>query len=124
MKKRELGNTGMYVSEIGLGCASYWGKKQFNKTEAIKVVHTALDNGVTLFDTGHSYSGGNAEIRLGEALEGISNKSDLVISTKCGTRISNNGKLYKDFSQNWIRESCNLSLKRIGINELGMYQLH
>jgi hypothetical protein len=42
MKKRQLGNTELYVSEIGLGCASYWGKKQFDRTQAINVVQESV----------------------------------------------------------------------------------
>jgi len=124
MKKRDIGLTGLTVSEIGLGCASYWGKERFDESEAIKIVHTAIDKGVNLFDTGHSYSDGNAELRLGKAIKNIANKSDLVISSKAGTRIGNDGKLFKDFSPKWIRESCNLSLKTIGIETLPLFHLH
>lgn len=124
MKKREIGLTGISVSEIGLGCASYWGKERFDESQAINIVNVAIDKGVNLFDTGHSYSDGNAEIRLGKALKNISNKSDLVISSKAGTRIDKNGKLYKDFSPKWVRESCELSLKRLGLETLPLLHLH
>ncbi len=116
MKKRQIGSTGIAVSEIGLGCASYWGKERFDESQAIKIVHTAIDHGVNLFDTGHSYSDGNAEIRLGKALKNI--------SSKAGTRIGNNGKLYKDFSADWIRQSCQQSLKKIGLETLPLLHLH
>lgn len=124
MKNRKIGSTGIEVSELGLGCASYWGKEIFNELEAIRIVHTAIDKGVNLFDTGHSYSDGNAEIRLGKSLKNIRDKSGLVISSKAGTRIGNKGNLFKDFSPNWIKESCKLSLKRIGLETLPLFQLH
>ena len=111
MNKRVLGSTNIQISEIGLGCASYWGKKIFSEKQAIKVVHTALDNGINFLDTGHSYSDGNAEPRLGRALKTVTNKNDLCISSKAGTRIHSNGNLYKDFSAKWIEESCHLSIK-------------
>ena len=114
----------MIISEIGLGCASYWGKKIFSETKAIKIVHTAVDNGINFLDTGHSYSGGNAENRLGRALRTVINKNDLCISSKAGTRINANGKLYKDFSLQWIEESCHLSIKNIGLDRLPLFQLH
>jgi aryl-alcohol dehydrogenase-like predicted oxidoreductase len=82
MLYRLLGRTGLRVSEIGLGCASFWGKRIFNETDAIRLVHAAAEHGVTLFDTGLSYSGGNAEPRLGRALAGLKNRSDLVVATK------------------------------------------
>jgi len=122
--KRTLGSTDMIISEIGLGCASYWGKKIFSETKAIKIVHTAVDNGINFLDTGHSYSGGNAENRLGRALRTVINKNDLCISSKAGTRINANGKLYKDFSLQWIEESCHLSIKNIGLDRLPLFQLH
>jgi len=124
VNKRQIGLTGISVSEIGLGCASYWGKERFNEAEAIRIVSVAIDKGVNLFDTGHSYSEGNAEVRLGKALKDRQDKSDLVISSKAGTRIGNKGKLYKDFSPNWIRESCELSLKRLGLETLPLLHLH
>ena len=124
VRKRVLGSTNIKISEIGLGCASYWGKKIFSETQAIKVIYTALDEGVNFLDTGHSYSDGNAEYRLGKALGGITNKNDLCISSKAGTRINNNGKLYKDFSPQWVEESCHLSIKNIGLDYLPLFQLH
>jgi aryl-alcohol dehydrogenase-like predicted oxidoreductase len=87
MLNRRLGRTGLRISEIGLGCASFWGKKIFSETDAVRLVHTAADNGVTFFDTGSSYSGGNAEPRLGRALAGLKNKNDLIVATKAGTRL-------------------------------------
>jgi len=124
MKLRQLGSSDIFLSEIGLGAASYWGKKHFSEKQAIKVIHTALDNGVNFLDTGHSYSDGNAEIRLGKSLKNISNKNELNISTKAGTRIGNKNKLYKDFSTKWIEESCHLSLKQLGLEQLPLFQLH
>jgi 1-deoxyxylulose-5-phosphate synthase len=124
MHKRKLGQTNIYLSEIGLGCASYWGKENFNEKTALNIVAKAIDAGVNFFDTGHSYSDGNAEIRLGKAIAGLRNKSDLAISTKGGTRIANNGKLYKDFSPQWIRTSCQQSLTQMGIDSIAMFHLH
>ena len=124
LRKRVLGATNIELSEIGLGCASYWGKKIFSEKQAVKIVHTALDNGVTFLDTGHSYSNGNAELRLGRALQNVSNKNDLSVSSKAGTRIASNGKLYKDFSPKWIEKSCHLSIKNLGLDHLPLFQLH
>jgi aryl-alcohol dehydrogenase-like predicted oxidoreductase len=124
MRYRLLGKTGIAVSEIGLGCASYWGKASFSESTAIEIVRVAVANGVTLFDTGHSYSGGNAEVRLGRAIRSVRHDSALVVSTKAGTRIADSGRLYKDFSPEWIRKSCRLSLQNLGMESLGLFQLH
>lgn len=111
------------LSELGLGCASYWGKKHFSEKKAIKVVHESIDLGINYFDTGHSYSGGNAEIRLGKALQS-QDTSQLVVSSKAGTRIGHFGKLYKDFSPKWLKESCELSLKQLNIEQIPLFFLH
>jgi 1-deoxyxylulose-5-phosphate synthase len=124
MHYRRLGRTGLHVSEIGLGCASYWGKRIFSETEAIRLVHAAAAHGVTFFDTGASYSGGNAEPRLGRALIGLENKHDLVIATKVGTRLGSWGRAYKDWSPASVRWSVEESLRRLGLDTIPLLQLH
>lgn len=124
MKKRSLGRSAIQVSEVGFGCASYWGKAQFDENLAIDLVQQACDQGVTLFDTGHSYSDGHAELRLGRAIKALPGKHDLAISTKAGTRIDAKGKLYKDFSPAWLRASCEESLRKIGVDAIPLFHLH
>ncbi len=124
MKKRILGRTGLKLSEIGFGCASYWGKKSFNEKQAIRLVEIAAEKGVNFFDTGYSYSAGNAEIRLGKALKLLPNKKDIIISSKAGTRITKSGKYITDLDPSWIRKSIDLSLTNIGIDHLPLFQLH
>jgi len=79
---------------------------------------------VTLFDTGHNYSGGNAEARLGRAIRQLSSREGLVLSSKCGTRSKGYARTYKDFSPGWIRESCQMSLDRIGTDHLDLFMFH
>ena len=76
MLYRPLGRTGLTVSEIGFGCASWWGKPAFDEGTAISLVHEAMALGVTLFDTGASYSAGEAEPRLGTPDQVISDEYD------------------------------------------------
>ncbi|MFN7264364.1 MAG: aldo/keto reductase, partial [Phenylobacterium sp.] len=61
MLSRPLGRTGLKVSEIGFGAASFWGHPAFSEAEALALVHRALELGITLFDTGPAYSRGQAE---------------------------------------------------------------
>jgi len=124
MLYRCLGRTGLRISEIGLGCASFWGKKIFNETDAIRLVHAAADNGVTFFDTGSSYSGGNAEPRLGRALAGLKNRNELIVATKAGTRLGERGKLYKDWAPASVRQSVEDSLQRLKLDAIPLLQLH
>ncbi len=124
MQKRPLGQSGLFVSAIGFGCASYWGKKIMDDRAAIAMVHEAAARGVTFFDTGSSYSGGNAEPRLGRALAAMTAPQDLIVASKAGTRLGKGGRLYKDFSPDWIEESTGASLKNLGLSTLPVLHLH
>jgi len=123
MRYRPLGRTGQTVSELGFGCASWWGKPRFDERTALGLVHEALDRGVTLFDTGASYSAGEAEPRLGRALKGR-DTSRLVIATKAGTYHAGGGRIARDMTPAAIVASTERSLKTLGLETLGVLQLH
>ena len=122
MNYRPLGSTGLAVSEIGLGCASWWGQKAFDERQAIALVHAALDHGVTFFDTGAAYSGGEAEPRLGRALKGRA-LDGVVVATKAGTR-HDGRRVVRDFSTAAIERSVERSLRNLGLDGLPLLQLH
>jgi len=122
MRYRPLGRTGLTVSEIGFGCASWWGKPAFEERQALALVHEAIELGVTLFDTGASYSGGEAEPRLGRALKSR-DASALVVATKAGTYAAD-GRVLRDFSPAAIRASAERSLGNLGLDVLPLLQLH
>jgi aryl-alcohol dehydrogenase-like predicted oxidoreductase len=124
MLYRSLGNTGLRVSEIGFGCASFWGKTRFSETEATRLVHAAADRGVTFFDTGASYSGGNAEPRLGRALRGMKTKHDVVVATKAGSYTDERGRRRVDFSADGVRRTVEASLIRLGLDAIPLLHLH
>lgn len=123
MRYRALGRTGLKVSELGLGCASWWGKPQFAERDALHLVHEAIDLGVTLFDTGASYSAGQAEPRLGRALRGRGS-ADLVVATKAGTFHAGGGRIGRDMSPAAVVASAERSLRLLGLDSLGILQLH
>lgn len=123
MRYRVLGRTGLTVSELGFGCASWWGKPRFEERAALGLVHEALDRGVTLFDTGASYSAGEAEPRLGRALKGRGT-SGLVIATKAGTYHAGGGRIARDMRPAAIVASAERSLGNLGLETLGLLQLH
>src|SRR2546430_3350469 len=84
MITRQLGSGGPRVSALGLGCmgmSDYYGPA--DRTESIATVHTALDAGITLLDTGDFYGMGHNELLLNEALQGR-NREQVVISVKFG----------------------------------------
>jgi aryl-alcohol dehydrogenase-like predicted oxidoreductase len=122
MLYRPLGQTGMTVSEIGLGCASWWGRKEFDEGEAARLVHAALDHGVTFLDTGASYSGGEAEPRLGRALKGRA-LDGVVVATKAGTRFDGR-RIARDMTPAAIEASVTRSLRNLGLETLPLLQLH
>lgn len=123
MRYRPLGATGLTVSELGFGCASWWGKPRFDEGVALGLVHEAIQRGVTLFDTGASYSAGEAEPRLGRALKGR-DTSGLVIATKAGTYHAGGGRIARDMSPAAIVASAERSLGNLGLETLGLLQLH
>lgn len=122
MLYRPLGTTGLTVSEIGFGCASWWGQRAFDEGSAVALVHAALDRGVTFLDTGASYSGGNAEPRLGRALLGR-DLTGLVIATKAGTR-HDGRRVVRDMSPAAVEASVLRSLETLGLETLPLLQLH
>lgn len=124
MKRKELGNTGLLLSEVGFGCASAWGKSFYKEADAMQLFFDAYEAGINYYDTGHSY--GLAEERLGKCLSelGAEKRKDLVISTKCGTRLDSKGKTYKDWSADWLKQSLELSLKRLHVDYVDMLNLH
>ena len=122
----QAGNTehlGAELSQAGLGCASAWGQWWFDEAKAIEIVERALELGVTVFDTGASYSGGNAEPRLGKALKKKS-LDRLLISTKIGTQVNPNGSLYKDWSRNGVLKSIESSRRNLGLDTIPLLYLH
>lgn len=122
MRLRALGVTGMSVSEIGFGCASYWGKPAFDEVLAIRLVHAAIEGGVTFFDTGASYALGEAEPRLGRALKGR-DASGLIVASKTGTR-AEDGRLVRDFRSESLIASAERSLRNLGLDVLPVLNLH
>lgn len=123
MFHRPLGRTGLSVSEIGFGCASWWGKPAFDERQAVGLVHAALDGGVTFLDTGSSYSAGEAEPRLGRALKGR-DLTGVVVATKAGTFHAGGGRIARDFSPRGITASAKRSLANLGLDALPLLQLH
>lgn len=119
MKPRLFSNS----RRLGFGCSGAWGMRWFSQKRAIRLVRQAIDLGVTHFDTAGFYGGGEAEKRLGRALEGI-DRDSIFVSTKTGTRLDRYGRAYKDFSDAGMRSDVETSLKRLGGERLDLLYLH
>ena len=114
--------SGLRISELGFGCASYWCESSFPAEQAVKLVVAAYEAGITYFDTGSSYGAGQAELRLGSAVK-LLDRNTLIISTKAGTFMENR-KLRRDFSPQSISKSLDSSLKRLGVDFVDILFLH
>ena len=119
MRMRRLGNSGLKVSEVGLGCNNFGMRIDQDATRA--VVDAALDAGVTLFDTADIYGGTKSEEFLGKALG--KRRGDVVLATKFGMRIGDDDAR-KGGSRRWIMRAVEDSLKRLGTDWIDLYQFH
>ena len=118
-----LKNSDLTVSRLCLGgcpLGGYgWGSVQEN--ELIQAVHTALEQGITFFDTADTYGLGQSEITLGKALG--EHRKEVVVASKFGVRVGG-GKTVYDNSPEWIRQALEASLKRLGTDYIDLYQVH
>jgi aryl-alcohol dehydrogenase-like predicted oxidoreductase len=122
MKERNLGRSGLKVSTLGLGCNNLGGR--LDRAAATRVVHAALDLGVTLFDTADVYAMGNrggSEILLGEALG--ERRKDIVLATKFGLPMDDERK-QRGGSRRYIMNAVEASLTRLKTDWIDLYQLH
>ena len=121
MKYRQLGSTGIKVSEVGFGAWQLGNARDWEGMEdnhAIRLVHEALDQGCNFFDTAPNYGGGNSESLLGEALTG--RRSEAVINSKFGHHPDNT----LNFDSKKIRSSVEDSLRRLKTDYLDSILLH
>jgi len=134
MEQRQLGESGIVSSALGLGCWAIggpftmeghpdgWG--QVDDAETIRAIRRAVDLGVTLFDTADAYGTGHSEEVLGKAVKGL--RHDVVIATKGGFTYDREQRALtgQDWSPAYIRRALEASLKRLGTDYVDLYQLH
>jgi len=129
MQQRKLGDSDVAVSEVGFGAwvvgTDWWGDR--TRDESIEMIHHAIDQGITYFDTGDVYGHGNSEELLGEALADY--RDEVTIATKIGYDYYNNpqaghGELPKEITPEYIREATEKSLDRLGVDSVDVLQLH
>lgn len=119
MEYRTLGKSGLKVSAVGLGCNNFGWRIPTDETR--KVVHRALDLGISLFDTADFYGKGQSEEFLGDALG--AKRKDIVIATKFGMPMGE-GEYSGGGSRRYIRQAVEASLRRLKTDYIDLYQLH
>jgi aryl-alcohol dehydrogenase-like predicted oxidoreductase len=114
------------LSRIGLGSWVFgrvaWAPQEDD--DSVAAILRAVERGVNWIDTGAVYGGGHAERIVGRALAQLSPQERPLVFTKAGIRIDAVGDTYRDLSPESVREECEASLRRLGVQRIDLYQLH
>jgi aryl-alcohol dehydrogenase-like predicted oxidoreductase len=124
MKTRNLGNQGLVVSELGLGCmgmSEFYGNR--DEIEAIATIHRAIDLGVNFLDTADMYGPFTNEQLVGRAIR--DRRDRVVLATKFGNvRTESGGFAGISGKPDYVRQACDASLKRLGVDVIDLYYQH
>jgi aryl-alcohol dehydrogenase-like predicted oxidoreductase len=132
MHMRQLGHSGLFVSELCLGTMTFgggedgfWGQiGRLDQEEADSLVRTALDAGINFFDTANVYSAGRSERILGQSLKNLGiAREEVVIATKVLGPMGD-GPNARGASRGHILSQCRQSLERLGLDHIDLYQIH
>jgi aryl-alcohol dehydrogenase-like predicted oxidoreductase len=119
MDYRRLGDSGLKVSEVGLGCNNFGMRMDQEGTDA--VVGAALDAGINFFDTADIYGGTKSEVMLGKALG--ARRADVLIATKFAGPVGDDPQM-RGGSRRYVIKAVDASLKRLGTDYIDLYQMH
>jgi aryl-alcohol dehydrogenase-like predicted oxidoreductase len=119
MEYRRLGDSGLKVSEIGLGCNNFG--MRIDEAQTTAVVEAALAAGITFFDTADVYGGTQSEVMLGKALG--SKRHDIVLATKFGIPLGAS-PYSRGGSRRYVVRAVEASLTRLGTDHVDLLQMH
>ena len=119
MEYRYLGNSGLQVSAVGLGTNNFG--RRMDREQTARVLHHALEEGVTFIDTANTYGGGLSEEFIGAALKG--KRQQVVLATKAGMPIGE-GPNQAGASRRHLMEQVEVSLRRLQTDYLDLFQVH
>jgi aryl-alcohol dehydrogenase-like predicted oxidoreductase len=127
MKYTYLGDTGVEVSRLCLGCMSYgdpgWRPWVLDERAAMPFFRLAVESGINFFDTADMYSLGVSEQVTGKALREYAKLEECVVATKVFNAMGP-GKNMAGLSRKHIQQGCEASLKRLGVETIDLYQIH
>jgi aryl-alcohol dehydrogenase-like predicted oxidoreductase len=124
MPKRKLGSQGLTVSALGLGCmgmSEFYGAT--DDTESIATIHRAIDLGITFLDTADVYGPFKNEVLVGRGI--AERREKVVLATKFGNvRGADGAWLGQNSRPGYVRQACDASLKRLGVDTIDLYYQH
>ena len=121
MQQRALGSTGLKVSRLGLGTAT-WGRDT-DEHEARDQLVAFTEAGGTLVDTSASYGSGASEELLGSLIGDVVARDEVVVATKAGVRFSRSGRQTVT-SRGYLLSTLDASLRRLGVDHVDLWQVH
>lgn len=131
MRMRQLGNSGLFVSELCLGTMTFGGSEgmwgligQLGQDEVDQIVKGALDGGINFIDTANVYASGRSEALLGQSLRNLGiARHEVVVATKVMGPMGD-GQNNRGASRGHILYQAEASLKRLGLDHIDLYQIH
>ena len=127
MQYTQLGNSGLTVSRICLGCMTYgsskWRPWVLDEEASRPFYKKALELGINFFDTANMYSMGVSEEITGRALREMANMEEVVLATKVHFPMGD-GPNMRGLSRKHILQACDASLRRLGVDTIDLYQIH
>ena len=121
MQQRRVGDTGLTVSRLGLGTMT-WGRDT-DEHEAREQLVAFCDAGGTLLDTAHSYADGASEELVGQLLGSVVAREEVVLASKAGVGVRRKERVF-DTSRGYLLQCLDTSLKRLGVDNLDLWQVH